>query len=75
MICVAGGALGMLAAFLACRYLERMPDEAQVPDPVITPLAIAVAVIVTVGTGILFGAPAAAWAARLDPITALHDGR
>ena len=75
LICLAGGALGNLLAFLACRYLARLPEEAEIPDPIITPLAIAVAVIVTLGTGMFFGIWPGLRAARLDPIRALHEGR
>jgi putative ABC transport system permease protein len=75
LICAAGGAIGTFAAWLACRWLERLPAEAAVPDPVITPAAILVAVVVTVGTGIFFGVYPAVRAARLDPINALHSKR
>ena len=75
MICLAGGGIGMFVAFIACRYLERMPDEANIPDPVITSWAIIIAVAVTVGTGLFFGVYPAVQAARLNPIEALHEGR
>jgi len=75
MICLAGGVIGNLIAFLACRWLARLPAEAEIPDPVITPAAVTVAVVVTIGTGLFFGIWPALRAARLDPITALHEGR
>ena len=75
LICLVGGAIGMGVAFLACRWLARLPAEAQVPDPVITTPAVIVAVVVTLGTGLFFGVYPAARAARLDPITALHEGQ
>jgi len=75
MICLAGGTIGMAVAFTVCRYLERMPAEANIPDPVITTWAMAIAVAVTVGTGLFFGVYPALQAARLNPIEALHEGR
>jgi len=75
MICLAGGLVGNLIAFLACRWLARLPAEAEIPDPVITPAAVTVAVVVTLGTGLFFGIWPALRAARLDPIAALHEGR
>ena len=74
MICLAGGAVGMIMATTVCRYLERMPEDANVPDPVITTWAIVIAVAVTIGTGLFFGVYPAVQAARLNPIEALHEG-
>jgi len=74
MICLFGGGIGTFAAFLVCRFLERMPAEANIPDPVITSWAITVAVVVTLGTGLFFGVYPAVRAARLSPIEALHVG-
>lgn len=75
VICICGGIIGTGVAWLACRYLARLPAEANVPEPVITSAAILVAVLVTLGTGFFFGVYPASRAARLDPIVALHEGR
>lgn len=75
IICMAGGSIGMFVAFTACRYLERLPADAGIPDPVITSWAIIIAVAVTVGTGLFFGVYPALQAAKLNPIEALHEGR
>lgn len=75
VICICGGIVGTGVAWMACRYLARLPADANVPEPVITSVAILVAVVVTLGTGFFFGVYPAGRAARLDPIVALHDGR
>jgi putative ABC transport system permease protein len=72
LVCLAGGAVGTLLAVAACRYMERMPDELQVPDPIMTTAAITIAVAVTFGIGIAAGVYPAWRAANLDPIEALH---
>ncbi len=74
IICIMGGMLGSGIAWFACRWLARLPEDAQIPDPVITPGALTVAILVTVGTGLFFGIWPALRAAKLDPIHALRGG-
>lgn len=72
IVCIVGGVIGSLTAFSAARYLARLPDELQVPDPIITPAAITVAVVVTLSIGLVAGVYPAWNAASLDPIEALR---
>jgi hypothetical protein len=72
LICCVGGFAGSLAAWLVCRYLQRLPDELNVPDPIFTSAALAVAITVTLGSGIAAGMYPAMNAASLDPIEALR---
>ncbi len=74
-ISFSGGLIGLGAAWFGAQILANMPDDAQVPDPVISPFIIFIAFAVTVGTGVFFGFYPALQASRLDPIEALRTGR
>jgi putative ABC transport system permease protein len=87
VLCVVGGLLGVLAGF-ACPWVvdgvrwgvkEFLPDvHASLPPnirelaPRIAPWSIAVAFLISVGVGVLFGLYPARRAAMMDPIEALR---
>jgi putative ABC transport system permease protein len=72
VVCIIGGVIGTGLALLATRYLARLPEDLQVPDPQVTPLIVVVAVAVTLATGVVAGFYPAWRAAALDPIDALR---
>ncbi|MCB1216917.1 ABC transporter permease [bacterium] len=72
VICVLGGLIGTGIALLACQMITRLPEESQIPPPVVTPGAILVAASVTVSIGLFFGVYPAMRAAGQDPIRALR---
>jgi len=72
VVCIIGGVIGTALALLATRYLARLPEDLQVPDPQVTPLIVVVAVAVTLATGVVAGFYPAWRAAQLDPIDALR---
>ncbi|MEZ5339162.1 MAG: ABC transporter permease [bacterium] len=72
VICVLGGLIGTGIALLACQMITRLPEESQIPPPIVTPGAILVAASVTVSIGLFFGVYPAMRAAGQDPIRALR---
>lgn len=71
VICAIGGLIGTLFAVVTSQYLARLPEEAQVPDPVITSAAIMLAVGITAAVAIVSGMYPAIRAATLNPVEAL----
>ncbi len=72
VICLLGGLIGTGIAVLACQMIGRLPEESQIPPPIVTPGAIFVAASVTVAIGLFFGVYPAMRAASQDPIRALR---
>ena len=72
VICTLGGALGAGVALTACRWIERLPDEIKVPDPILSTGAVVAAIVVTAAVGIAAGMYPALNAAALNPIEALR---
>lgn len=71
VICAMGGLIGTLFAVVTSQYLARLPEEAQVPDPIITTAAILLAVGITAAVALAAGMYPAIRAATLDPVRAL----
>ncbi len=72
VICVLGGVIGTATSVVLSQYIGRLPEEMNLPDPIITSGAITVAVMVTLSIGMFFGIYPATKAAQLDPIDALR---
>lgn len=72
VICALGGLIGTMLAVLACQMITRLPEESQIPPPIVTPGAILIAATVTVSIGLFFGVYPAMRAASQDPIRALR---
>jgi ABC-type antimicrobial peptide transport system permease subunit len=68
VLCLTGGAIGIFLGWLASYMVTRVLGWATV----ISPIAIAVAVLVSGGVGLIFGFYPAWKASRLDPIEALR---
>jgi putative ABC transport system permease protein len=67
-----GGAVGTLVAVVACRFMQRLPEELKVPEPILSPEMVWAAVGITVGIGVVAGLYPAIHAASLNPIEALR---
>lgn len=74
VICLIGGGVGVMIAVVASRYLAKLPEEMEVPDPILTPGAFLLALGITIMVALVAGMYPAARAASLDPIKALRQG-
>ncbi len=72
VICVMGGVVGTASSVVLSQYISRLPEEMNLPDPIITSGAITVAVVITLSIGMFFGIYPATKAAQMDPIDALR---
>jgi putative ABC transport system permease protein len=69
MICLAGGALGLVCGIALSKAVAVLAGW----STVITPTSVVVAFTVSVSVGVVFGLYPALRAARLDPVVALHN--
>jgi putative ABC transport system permease protein len=69
VLCIAGGAIGIMAGFAGARIVQNVGPGWQTA---VAPGAVAVALVFSAGIGIFFGIWPARRAARLDPIVALR---
>jgi putative ABC transport system permease protein len=74
VLCVLGGILGVMAGAAGAKLVAGAPQLGSMAasGPVVSPVAVAVALIFSAGIGLFFGIWPAQRAAKLDPIVALR---
>ncbi len=71
IVCLSGGAIGLGVAVIACEKMAAMPDEANVPDPLLSQQLMVGAILVSLVIALASGTWPAVLASSTDPIESL----
>ena len=71
IVCLSGGAIGLVVAIVACAKMAAMPDDANVPDPLLSAQLMAGSIIISLIIALAAGTWPAVLASSTDPIESL----
>lgn len=71
IVCLSGGAIGLGVAVIACEKMAAMPDEANVPDPLLSQQLMVGAILISLVIALAAGTWPAVLASSTDPIESL----
>jgi putative ABC transport system permease protein len=71
IVCLSGGAIGLGVAIVACAKMAAMPDDANVPDPLLNSQLMAGAILISLVIALAAGTWPAVLASSTDPIESL----
>lgn len=71
IVCLSGGAIGLAVAVVACEKMAAMPEDANVPDPILSQQLMVGAILVSLVIALAAGTWPAVLASSTDPIESL----
>ncbi|MCB1219166.1 MAG: ABC transporter permease [Planctomycetales bacterium] len=71
IVCLSGGAIGLGVAIVACAKMAALPDDANVPDPLLSQSLMVGAILVSLVIALAAGTWPAVLASSTDPIESL----